>query len=789
MKRRVLISFLVAVMLCFATCAAVIAEEDASSLKVTGIFGAANGWQSNANWIGFTLNQTLDLSTKADVILYYEYVENGTIKQMRDETSGAIYSKDKSWSGYLNTRDEVNNQDIKYSSGAAGNAAYSNVLPADTVIMSNIANAPTTFPALSQKIASGEVAHFRVRLVVYDKDGTLAYDGYTNWIQYTADLSDSAPRNLKYDLTVAEVANYVDPFADALKDLPGVQPSITIEGGGRLYAALDEAVAAAKAGDKIVLAAGAYIVNRQLLIDKELTISGAESTTGSTIQYIYEEREGALAEVAYRNAGAYPIIYATAPLTMRNVTIKGPTPVHYGIDGIYAVDNLTLTNVSLRDIRCTADGTDFCGVQYGRGVLANGSTAITIADSEISNFQKNAIDVNDVGHLTVTGSTLKGVGKQGIIAQNGVVMRGSTQATIVDNTIGNLIYAANNEWNGASAAIYLLDSAKAAAGGNTIGDIDNAFSLSEGSTLTFTAPNNISNVTNSDELQFTITFNYQGATGGNDTKTAAVTYGTAVGTLPVPSKDNHTFSGWFTSGGAEYTAATVFSEQSNMTLYAKWTENYHTGYIMGYADGSFQPEGILTRAQAAVMLYRLSDAAPPAHSPFEDVRDQNLWYYDAIVYLYEVDMITGEVDKDGKRTFRPEDEITRAEFMTLLARFGKLDITSPGEKTFTDVAKEHWAYNAITRVADQGWVIGYTGGICRPAGKITRAETVTALNRFMNRDNEYPSGIPSGANRFRDITDNHWAYANILEASTNHYYNVNADGEEIWTSHEPWSEN
>ena len=66
------------------------------------------------------------------------------------------------------------------------------------------------------------------------------------------------------------------------------------------------------------------------------------------------------------------------------------------------------------------------------------------------------------------------------------------------------------------------------------------------------------------------------ATGGySETTTAEVTYGSAYGTLPSPTRIGYTFVGWFTasSGGTQVTAATTVATAADHTLYAHWTKD------------------------------------------------------------------------------------------------------------------------------------------------------------------------------------------------------------------------
>lgn len=95
----------------------------------------------------------------------------------------------------------------------------------------------------------------------------------------------------------------------------------------------------------------------------------------------------------------------------------------------------------------------------------------------------------------------------------------------------------------------------------------------------------------------------------------------------------------------------------------------HIAYIQGYADGTVRPMGDITREEVAMIFYRLLDEPTRAryetdqHS-YPDVA-AGRWSNTAIATLTNADILRGY--EDG--TFRPEGRITRAEFAAVAARF------------------------------------------------------------------------------------------------------------------------
>ena len=84
---------------------------------------------------------------------------------------------------------------------------------------------------------------------------------------------------------------------------------------------------------------------------------------------------------------------------------------------------------------------------------------------------------------------------------------------------------------------------------------------------------------------YKVTFNANGGT--TPTASKNVTYDSTYGTLPTPTKEGHTFKGWYTSasGGTQITSSTKVSITSAQTLYAQWTTNKYTVTFKNY-DGT-----------------------------------------------------------------------------------------------------------------------------------------------------------------------------------------------------------
>ena len=206
----------------------------------------------------------------------------------------------------------------------------------------------------------------------------------------------------------------------------------------------------------------------------------------------------------------------------------------------------------------------------------------------------------------------------------------------------------------------------------------------------------------------------------------------------------------------------------------------HFAYIVGYGNGEVRPQNNITRAEVATIFFRLLT---------DDVRDENLtkanryhdvaatsWYNTAVSTLSSMGIITGYPDG----TFRPNAAITRVEFAAIAARFD-----NDGDKTaakFSDIAT-HWAKDEISIAYNNGWITGYPDGTFGPQRDITRAETMTLVNRVLNRQPETEDDLLPNMTVWTDNANpKAWYYLAVQEATNSHYYEFKTNSQyEKWT--------
>ena len=200
----------------------------------------------------------------------------------------------------------------------------------------------------------------------------------------------------------------------------------------------------------------------------------------------------------------------------------------------------------------------------------------------------------------------------------------------------------------------------------------------------------------------------------------------------------------------------------------------HMQYMNGYTDGTFRPDASITRAEASKLLASLLvNKIENEDHLFTDV-DVSAWYADAVRQMTGFGLVNGYTNG----TFKPNAKITRAEFVAILSRLPHDAIGT--DKSFNDVPKTNWAYDAVQTALAQGWISAGTN--FRPNAPITRAETVTILNRVLGRQADKQTIYTSdGIRVMPDVPDTHWAYWDMLEATTDHKFSKE-NGTEEWTS-------
>lgn len=149
------------------------------------------------------------------------------------------------------------------------------------------------------------------------------------------------------------------------------------------------------------------------------------------------------------------------------------------------------------------------------------------------------------------------------------------------------------------------------------------------------------------------------------------------------------------------------------------------GIIQG-SNGKFDPDGQLTCAQLATILARLLKLPAAKDAGFID-NPADAWYYDAINRCAAAGILKG----NGDGTVTPNASITRERAMVMLARaLGIEPLSRPDLSKYADVAQvSPYAQGYLAALIEAGIVGGVTADRLAPQDNITRADTVTILDR------------------------------------------------------------
>lgn len=162
------------------------------------------------------------------------------------------------------------------------------------------------------------------------------------------------------------------------------------------------------------------------------------------------------------------------------------------------------------------------------------------------------------------------------------------------------------------------------------------------------------------------------------------------------------------------------------------------GFVSGYPDGTFKPNGTITRAEAAGMLSRITKLTPSTAShAFADLEGH--WAKDQVRKLVALGFVDAKDYPDG---FEPDKAVTRYEVMKWIASglaqsepdfaqalMDTKEALLPTPETYKGgIEKAQIPYIALVR--GTGIVVGFPDGTFRPATTTTRAEVVSTLLRY-----------------------------------------------------------
>lgn len=187
--------------------------------------------------------------------------------------------------------------------------------------------------------------------------------------------------------------------------------------------------------------------------------------------------------------------------------------------------------------------------------------------------------------------------------------------------------------------------------------------------------------------------------------------------------------------------------------------NPDAAYLNGYTDGSMKPDAQITRAEVSKILKSVITEAPDAENPAA-VTDINsdAWYAGDVEFAVNKGLMKGYEDK----TFRPDNNMTRAEFVTAILKLTEL---KSGDAPFSDIG-EHWAKANIVSAYVNELINGYNDGTFKPDASITRVEVAKIMNLVIGKERNLEEE-KNNIKDYTDLTDAHWGYESIITATLN----------------------
>ncbi|MCD7854473.1 MAG: S-layer homology domain-containing protein [Clostridiales bacterium] len=159
---------------------------------------------------------------------------------------------------------------------------------------------------------------------------------------------------------------------------------------------------------------------------------------------------------------------------------------------------------------------------------------------------------------------------------------------------------------------------------------------------------------------------------------------------------------------------------------------YEAGCVAGYEDGTFRPDGSITRAELVRIMnltLQFEQADETAVSVYSDVVE-GAWYYNDLLIAQEQGYVAGFPDG----TFRPGENITRQQFCTIVSQLFGFE---PSEE-YTEVVSDEitgWASDYVYAVLASGVMELEENNTFRATQNITRGEVCLAAAQFLIQDN------------------------------------------------------
>ncbi|MEG0181476.1 MAG: N-acetylmuramoyl-L-alanine amidase [Peptostreptococcaceae bacterium] len=184
------------------------------------------------------------------------------------------------------------------------------------------------------------------------------------------------------------------------------------------------------------------------------------------------------------------------------------------------------------------------------------------------------------------------------------------------------------------------------------------------------------------------------------------------------------YNGVYGYVSSTYVKIEGFTDTNNHWAKSQIKDFVLKGYINGYSNGTFKPDESITRAEFIKLVNRTFNYTSKGSNSFKDVKSDQ-WYYDEVLIAINHGYINGYSDN----TFKPNEKISREEVAKIIATI--TNKKGDGVLNFKDSKSiSDWAKQYVDAVSDNSLMGGYDGNLFKAKASITRAESVTTLSRI-----------------------------------------------------------
>ncbi len=152
------------------------------------------------------------------------------------------------------------------------------------------------------------------------------------------------------------------------------------------------------------------------------------------------------------------------------------------------------------------------------------------------------------------------------------------------------------------------------------------------------------------------------------------------------------------------------------------------GIVVGYENGDIKPDSSITRAEFVTVVNKTFGFTVEGSTGFRDIAE-NSWY----ASQFKIAKEAGYVKGDDQGQANPDDLITRAEASVMLYQAAELTGETGLAPGFADNMNiPSWALTAVGVMNEKKIIAGYPDGSFRPNSSITRAEAFTIICNILN---------------------------------------------------------